>query len=79
MILYFCIYNLFVTSLQPQNLVVTGSLPGGRVKLCDFGLSRHLSNIVEVHFVLYLFKNFGFSWFFYYFLLCLSNYRLGSY
>ncbi|ODM97658.1 Death-associated protein kinase related [Orchesella cincta] len=34
--------------IKPQNLVVTGPLPGGRVKLCDFGLSRHLSNTTEV-------------------------------
>jgi len=30
--------------------VVSGPLPGGRVKLCDFGLSRHLCNNTEVIF-----------------------------
>ncbi|OXA56788.1 Death-associated protein kinase related [Folsomia candida] len=34
--------------IKPQNLVVTGCLPGGHVKLCDFGLSRHLSSCAEV-------------------------------
>ncbi|CAG7733236.1 unnamed protein product, partial [Allacma fusca] len=34
--------------IKPQNLVVTGPLPGGRVKLCDFGVSRHLSGSIEV-------------------------------
>ena len=33
---------------QPSNVVVTGPLPGGRVKLCDFGLSRHVSSATEV-------------------------------
>jgi len=38
----------FLFVLQPQNLVISGPLPGSRVKLCDFGLSRKLSNATEV-------------------------------
>jgi serine/threonine protein kinase len=34
--------------IKPQNLVATGRIPGGRVKLCDFGLSRHLAQQAEV-------------------------------
>lgn len=33
---------------QPQNLLLTSSLPGGDVKLCDFGISRRISEGVEL-------------------------------
>ncbi|KAL1463020.1 hypothetical protein WDU94_014812, partial [Cyamophila willieti] len=37
---------------QPQNLVLTGEFPDCDVKLCDFGISRYLSQDVDVREIL---------------------------
>ncbi|KAI5753394.1 hypothetical protein M8J77_026476 [Diaphorina citri] len=37
---------------EPQNLVLTGEYPDCDVKLCDFGISRHLSRDVDVREIL---------------------------
>jgi hypothetical protein len=41
--------SMLLLCSKPSNVVVTGPLPGGRVKLCDFGLSRHISTATEVN------------------------------
>lgn len=35
-------------NVQPQNLLLTGPLPGGQILLCDFGISRLISPDAEV-------------------------------
>lgn len=37
---------------QPQNLVLTGDFPNCEVKLCDFGISRYLSEGADVREIL---------------------------
>lgn len=38
--------------LQPQNLVLTADFPNCDVKLCDFGISRYLSEGADVREIL---------------------------
>lgn len=43
---------IFITMLQPQNLVLTAEFPNCDVKLCDFGISRYLSEGADVREIL---------------------------
>ncbi|XP_026679964.1 dentin sialophosphoprotein-like [Diaphorina citri] len=45
-------HSLYRSCSQPQNLVLTGEYPDCDVKLCDFGISRHLSRDVDVREIL---------------------------
>ena len=38
--------------LQPQNLVLTGPFPDCDIKLCDFGISRHIACGADVREIL---------------------------
>ncbi|KAI5753395.1 hypothetical protein M8J77_026476 [Diaphorina citri] len=44
--------NVVHLDIKPQNLVLTGEYPDCDVKLCDFGISRHLSRDVDVREIL---------------------------
>lgn len=44
--------GLMYCLVQPQNLVLTGEFPDCDVKLCDFGISRYLSQGVDVREIL---------------------------
>lgn len=48
----FCLIKFFVFLLQPQNLVLTADYPNCDVKLCDFGISRYLSEGADVREIL---------------------------
>ncbi|KAL1138185.1 hypothetical protein AAG570_009877, partial [Ranatra chinensis] len=47
-IVYLHNMNVAHLDLKPQNLVLTGEYPNCDVKLCDFGISRHLSKGADV-------------------------------
>lgn len=55
-ILLMCIDVLIIMNtcflLQPQNLVLTADFPNCDVKLCDFGISRYLSEGADVREIL---------------------------
>ncbi len=38
--------------LQPQNLVLTGPFPNCDIKLCDFGIARHIARGADVREIL---------------------------
>lgn len=40
--------NIAHLDIKPQNLLLTGPLPDGEVKLCDFGISRLITEGVEL-------------------------------
>nr|XP_024216641.1 probable myosin light chain kinase DDB_G0271550 isoform X4 [Halyomorpha halys] len=44
--------NVAHLDIKPQNLILTGPLPSCEVKLCDFGISRHLSDGADVREIL---------------------------
>uniref|UniRef100_A0A1B6LEG9 non-specific serine/threonine protein kinase n=1 Tax=Graphocephala atropunctata TaxID=36148 RepID=A0A1B6LEG9_9HEMI len=44
--------NVAHLDIKPQNLVLTGQFPDCEVKLCDFGISRYLSQGVDVREIL---------------------------
>lgn len=48
----FIITNFCFMCLQPQNLVLTAEFPNCDVKLCDFGISRYLSEGADVREIL---------------------------
>lgn len=42
----------FMPFLQPQNLLLTGPFPGCDIKLCDFGIARHIARGADVREIL---------------------------
>ncbi|XP_074599310.1 serine/threonine-protein kinase 17A-like [Brevipalpus obovatus] len=44
--------NIAHLDIKPQNLLLTGPLPDGDVKLCDFGISRLIADGVELREIL---------------------------
>lgn len=46
------IRSYFFSTFQPQNLVLTADFPNCDVKLCDFGISRYLSEGADVREIL---------------------------
>lgn len=44
--------NVAHLDIKPQNIILTGPLPNCEVKLCDFGISRHLSDGADVREIL---------------------------
>jgi serine/threonine protein kinase len=38
--------------LQPQNLLLTGPFPDCDIKLCDFGIARHIARGADVREIL---------------------------
>jgi len=50
---HFCFFSLcLLTGQQPQNLVLTGPFPNCDIKLCDFGIARHIARGADVREIL---------------------------